>query len=110
MELPCDCDTGAQGGGRSGGAGSEMLKQFGYFSAVLLILAVGLPLFMRAPDGRPLLTFTELLQSPLRVAEGLFGGAADTVRSAGIDVINGSVVVDTAGRKRLRCKSDIHKY
>ena len=27
---------------------------------------------------------------------------ADTVRSAGIDVINGSVVVDTAGRKRLR--------
>jgi len=27
---------------------------------------------------------------------------ADTVRSAGIQVINGSVVVDTAGRKRLR--------
>ncbi len=28
---------------------------------------------------------------------------ANTVRSAGIEVVNGSVVVDTSGRKRLRC-------
>lgn len=79
-----------------------------------LILAIGLPLFLRGPDGRPLMSFADLVRVPATALNEAWRGAAGSMSTladaVGADTTTDAAAAPVVGARTVQGRTQLVKY